>query len=284
MDQKYDIRRLVAQIALKYHEETGLLEIRRRDLRRLCSENNFHLPTSSFNRAINYLQLRMAFRRIVSKDVKKTMIELYPDNIRRELKEKEIGETHREVQIQEEIWRKVMGEELSASTIDNHIIGSLSNLTDTNKRFCYQLVRKAIFELATEIFSRHFQFYLNDASSDTYRILNERAVKYLWLASKEIALQKQNTSFTIVAQYTGMPKVGHEYKIWTFQIYRTLIPYFVIFVRDCLKKGLNDEQEDLLTAGDYDSLGVEPLKTYWRIFNEVYLSPIMNLYSIPTNS
>jgi len=212
------------------------------------------------------------------------MIELYPDNIRRELKEKEIGETHREVQIQEKIWRKVITEEMSASTIDKDIIGSVSNLANTNKRFCYQLLRKAIFELATEILSRHFQFYINDTSSDTYRILNERAVRYLWLASKEIALQKQNTSFTIVAQYTGMPKAPHEYKIWTLQIHRTLIPYFVIFVRDCLKKGLDDEQEDLLTGGDYGSLGAEPLKTYWRIFNEVYLSPIINLYSIPTNS
>lgn len=190
MDQK-STRRIVAQCALEYHERTGLLEIRRSDLLRLCWKNNFHLPTTSFNRAINHLQLGLAFRKILSKENKKTIIELYPDNIRRVLKEKAIGETHQEVQTQEEIWKRVVGEEISTTKIDKAITGSLSTLVNTNKRYCYLLLRKAIIELVTEILSRHFQFYINDASSGTYRILNERAVKYLWLAAKEIASQQK---------------------------------------------------------------------------------------------
>lgn len=283
MDQK-DIVKLVALTALNYYEESGRLEIRRRDLLELCLETDSQLPTSSFNRTMNSLELQLAFKKIVNKKHKETMIELYPDNIRRILKEMHVGKTYREVQVQEKIWTKIMNEEMTFSKTDKAIVESVSNLATINRRFCYQLIRKGILQLVGEIFSRHFQFYISDSSSNTYRILNESAVRHLWLASKEIARQQQNMSFTIVAQYTGMPQDREGYKIWTMQIYSTLIPYFVIFIRDCLKKELGDELEDQLNSRDYSCLNREPFKTYWKIFSEVYLAPIIRLYANPMNS
>lgn len=76
-----------------------------------------------------------------------------------------------------------------------------------------------------------------------------------------------------------MPKGPKGYKIWTLQFYDTLVPFFVIFIRDCLKKELKEEQEDQLSSGNYTLLiNKEPFKTYWKIFTEVYLGPIINLY------
>jgi hypothetical protein len=283
LDQKV-IEMHVAETALEYYEKTGRFEIRLKDLLNECSGNNFQLPKTSFNRTIKSLELQMAFKKITNKKHKETIIQLYPDNIRCVLTQMKVGKTYREILVQEEIWSKIIEEEMSTSKMDKAILESVSNLPDIERRFSYLQIRKAIIQLMNEIFSRHFQFYINDASSDTYRILNENVVRHLWIASKEIASQQQNQPFTMVAQYTGIPQGPHGYKIWTMQMYHILIPHFVVFVRVCLRKELNDDLEEQLNSGYYGCLEYEPLKTYWRIFEEVYLSPIINLYSIPTNS